>query len=88
MSSPTKEALKMAAVAIDGLELIQGMTGVGGDRAAAALRAIDKVVATLRDGIDGKTSPEIVARDLDALRAQLLDNDAEADAALKARFDK
>lgn len=86
MSSRTKDALKMAELAIDGLELIQGLTRIGGDKAAAALRAIDKVVSTLHDGMDGKTTPDIVAHELDALRADLLNNDADADAALRERF--
>lgn len=84
--SRTKDALKMAALAIDGLEVIQGLTKIGGDKAAKALEAIDKVVATLRDGLDGHTSPEIVGHELDALRAELLNNDAAADAALRDKF--
>lgn len=86
MSSRTKDALKMAGLAIDGLELIQSLTGVGGDKAAAALRSIDKVVASLRDGLDGKTTPDVVAHELDALRASLLNNDDAADAALRDKF--
>lgn len=88
MSTTTKTALKMAEVAIDGLEVIQAMTKIGGDKAAAALQAIDKVVSTLRDGLDGVASPQTVVLELDALRAQLLSNDAAADAALRARFGK
>lgn len=88
MSTTVKDALKMAGLAVDGLELIQGLTGVGGLPAAKALQAIDKVVKTLRDGMEGKTSPEIVARDLDSLRAELLNNDAAADAALREKFER
>lgn len=82
----TKDALRMAGLAIDGLEIIQGMTKIGGDRAAAALKAIDKVVTSLRDGLDGVASPQAVANELDALRNSLAENDAAADAALREKF--
>lgn len=88
MSTHTKDALKVAGYAIDALQLIQSLTKVGGDKAAKALEAIDKVVATVNDGLDGRTSPEIVARDLDALRAALLNNDAEADRELREKFER
>lgn len=84
----TKTALQMAGLAIDGLQVIQSMSRVGGDKAAAALAAIDKVVATLRDGLDGKASPQAVTGEIDALFAALVGNDEAADAALKARFGK
>lgn len=86
MSSRTKDALRMAGLAIDGLEIIQGMTKIGGDRAAAALRAIDKVVASLRDGLDGIASPQAVANEIEALRNSLTANDAGVDAALRDKF--
>lgn len=82
----TKDALKMAAVAIDGLEVIQSMTRIGGDRAADALAAIDRVVASLRDGLGGKASAQAVANEIDALFNGLAANDAAADAALAERF--
>lgn len=84
----TKDALRMAGLAIDGLEIIQGMTKIGGDRAAAALKAIDKVVNSLRDGLDGVASPQAVANELDALRNSLAENDASADTALREKFDR
>ena len=86
MSETTKKALRMAEVAIDGLEVIQGMTKVGGDKAADALRAIGAVIDVLQEGFDGKATSDDVANQLDVLRAELLNNDAAADAALKARF--
>ncbi len=82
----TKQALKMAGVAIDGLAVIQGLSKVGGDKAAAALSAIGTVVETLQDGLAGKATPEVVAGDIAALVKRISDNDAAADAALAARF--
>lgn len=82
----TKSALRMAAVAIDGLEIIQGMTKVGGPRAAAALQAIDKVVSALKDGLDGVASPQAVANEIEALKTLLAENDTAADAALREKF--
>lgn len=86
--SRTKDALRIAGIAIDALQMIQGLTKVGGDKAAAALEAIDKVVTSVNDGVAGNTSPELVERDLDALRAELLNNDAAIDARLRERFGK
>lgn len=81
-----KTALSMAALAIDGLEVIQAMTQVGGPGAAAALAAIDKVVKSLKDGLDGVASPQAVANEIDALKASLASNDAAADAELREKF--
>lgn len=81
-----KDALQAVVIAIDGLQVIQGMTRLGGDKAAAALAAIDKVVASLKDGLDGKASPQAVSGEIDQLFAELVGNDQAADAALKARF--
>lgn len=81
-----KDALKMLGVVVDGVQVIQGMTKVGGDRAEAALAAIDKIVSTLRQGIDGVATPQAVAIEIEALRASLVENDAAADVALREKF--
>lgn len=86
MSDTTKKALRMAELAIDGLEVIQGLTKLGGEKAEHALQAIGKIVDTLQSGFDGKATATDVGEMLDLLRAELLNNDAAADAALKARF--
>lgn len=87
MSARMKDALRMAAIAIDGLEVIQSLTQVGGPSATAALAAIDKIVSALRDGFDGKTAPEIVAHEIKALHATLAADDAEADEIIRKRLD-
>ena len=84
----TKAALQMASLAIDGLEVIQGITRIGGDTAANALAAIDKIVATLKDGLAGKASPQAVALEIDQLFAAIAGNDAAADSALRDKFGK
>lgn len=82
----TKEALRMAGLAIDALELIQGYTKLGGSKAAVALKTIDAIVTTVRDGLDGKATPDEVAHDLQVLYVGLEANDATADTALDRKF--
>lgn len=81
-----KQALAMAGLAIDGLEVIQAMTRLGGDKAQAALQSIDKVIATLKEGMDGKAPQQAVSGEIDALFIALAGNDEAADQALLARF--
>ena len=82
-----KDALRMAALGVDGLQLIQNLTSVGGDKAEAALKAIDAIVQSLQDGFDGTTTPDVVATELDVLRTRLAQNDEAALARLRERFD-
>lgn len=86
MSIDVKDALKIADVAFDALQVIQALTGVGGDKAADALAKIDRIVSAIHDGAAGKTSPEIVASDIAALAHSLELNDDAAMRRLKARF--
>lgn len=73
-----------------GLTIIHGLTRVTGPKMDAALLAIGLVVSALRDGLSGKTTPEIVQADLDALIKSVSDkdaaNDAADNAALRAKF--
>jgi hypothetical protein len=84
--SRTKEALRMAGLAVDAIGMIQGYTKLGGDKAAAALKAIGAIVSAVQGGLDGKAAPDEVARDLQALYSGLEDNDAAADSALDRKF--
>lgn len=81
-----RHALDMAKVAVDGLELIEKITNVGGDKADAILAATKAAIVALREGFDGKTSPQIVLSQLEALHDSLRLNDAAADAALRSKF--
>ena len=81
-----KTALKVADLVVDGLDVIQGITRIGGDDAAKALAAIDKVIATLKEGMNGTASPQAVSAEIDALFVSIASNDNAADAALKKKF--
>ncbi len=81
-----RDALKMLGVMIDGLDVIQGVTGIGGLPADKALAAIGKVVSTLREGLNGKASVQAVSAEIDALFQSLASNDERADEALKEKF--
>lgn len=87
MSDRAKDVFRMASIMIDGLEVIQGLTKIGGTRAAEALQAIDKIVLALHDGLDGKTTPDIVESEVKALRQAFATKDAAAEARLRSRFD-
>ncbi len=83
-----KDALRMAGLAIDALAMIQSYSRIGGASAAGALATIDAIVTAVRDGLDGKASPDQVATDLQALYTGIEANDAAADTALDRKFDK
>lgn len=82
----TKDALKMIGVALDGLDVIQGITRVGGLEASKALATIGKVVSTLQEGMSGRASAQAVSAEIDELFASLASNDAAADEALREKF--
>lgn len=69
--SAAKDILKVTSTVVESLDVIQGFTGVGGSGADAALAAIGKIVGMLKDGLAGKTSPEIVDADLKEWRSHL-----------------
>jgi hypothetical protein len=81
-----REALDMIKVAIDGLEAIERLTHIGGPKAEAALAATRAAVVALREGFDGKTSPQVVLAQIESLHDDLAKNDAEALAALHDKF--
>lgn len=68
------------------VELAQSITGLGGPRATEALRALDAAVKAFGAAADGKLTKDQVLDELARLRAALGANDADADAALTARF--
>lgn len=84
----TKAALQMFGVVIDGLDVIQGITRVGGMDATKALATIGKVVSTLQEGMNGRASAQAVSAEIDQLFVDLAQNDASADEALKEKFGK
>lgn len=85
--SVIKDGLRMAALAVDGYEMIEGLMNVSDDKAPVALKAVSTIVKMIRDGVDGKTSPDIVENGLAVLKRSLADDDAAFDAALREKFD-
>ncbi len=83
----TKDALRMAVVAIDGIDLIQRLTKFGGAGATSALASISNVAGLLQAGAEGKLTSAEVASELLEMRDRLADNDSAADAELMAKFD-
>lgn len=81
-----RKALKMAEVALDGLDFIETLTHVGGDKAEAALKVAHATIAALKDGFAGKLDPQAVIAQIDTLRDGLKANDDAADKALAERF--
>jgi hypothetical protein len=84
--SAAKETLKVVGLAVDALETIQGLTQIGGPAAAKSLGAIDKIVTALRDGLDGKISPQVTLSRIETITDELKADDVKEDAELAARF--
>lgn len=85
-----RDAVKMLDVAIKGMEQLQSLTKLGGDKAGAALMVIDAGLSSISSGFSGETSPEIVEADIKAAVENLMEglatNNAEADTDLDKRF--
>lgn len=81
-----REAFQMGASALDALEMIQKLTNTGGDRAPAALAAANAAIIALREGLDGKATPQEMLTRIETLHADLAANDASADIALHEKF--
>jgi hypothetical protein len=82
-----KDALKMLEVVLHGLETIQTLTKIGGDKAHQALDTIGAVIDGLIDGFNGKADAKTVEEAIKSLKDKLASNDAAADAALHKKFD-
>ncbi len=82
-----RDSLGVATVVIHGIEAIEHVTGIGGQPAELVLHTIESIISTVKEGLDAKTSPEVVLASLKALTDQLTSNDAAADKELNDRFD-
>jgi hypothetical protein len=71
MSDRAQDALKATEIAIGTLRTIQALTRVGPDKAQDALLTINAIVDVLQEGLDGRTSPEVVEAELQALVGDL-----------------
>lgn len=81
-----RTALKIADVAITGLEMIEKLTNVGGDKAEAALAGVRAAIELLKKGLAGEATPQAVLTQIETLSSDLAANDAAADAAVDAKF--
>jgi len=79
-----KEGLAMAAVALDVIGVIDKLVH-GSGAAKEIVESLKALLVSLRDGLQGKTSPQVVMAHLDTLRQQLASSDAAADAALATK---
>lgn len=78
-----RNALQVGEVVVGGLEAIEKLTHVGGDKAEHALHAIRSMLIALREGVGGKMSPQAVLTHIESLGAALASNDAAVDAVLE-----
>jgi MoxR-like ATPase len=77
---------KYADPVIRALELVQTLTGVGGPPAAEALVAIAAVLHTLEAGAASDLSAQNILAELDKLAPSEAADDADAEAAIAAKF--
>jgi len=78
--------LKMQDAALAALETIQGLTGVGGDKAASALKVIRSIIGTLHSGFDGRLSAETVLAEIKAFDRVLDASDHAIDKRIDEEF--
>lgn len=81
-------ALKVADVAIAGLELVEHALGGDGPVPMTALVAARAAIKAIREGAGGHRSAQEIMVELEVLHDALKAHDAAADAALVARFGK
>lgn len=67
VAATPEDKLRATEIAIEALQTIQKLTCIGPDRTQDALLTIRAIVVTVCEGLDGKTSPEVVAAELAAL---------------------
>jgi len=60
------DRIRAIEIAVDTLPAIQALTRVSPDKAQDALQTICSIIETLQEGIDGRTSPEVVQAEIAA----------------------
>lgn len=81
-----RKAIKMAEVALDGLDLIEKVTGLGGHTAEQALAVTRAALAALRKGFAGESSPQTVLAQIEQLHDKLSANDAVIEELAREKF--
>jgi aspartate/glutamate racemase len=79
------DALNMMKAAVHGLGVIGSISKTVG-KAESALEAIQNIVEAIHEGLDGKTSSEVVLAEIEATRVALAANDEHADQVLHDKF--
>lgn len=81
-STVAEDTLSMLSTTLVGLETIQKLTNVGGDKAAEALTAIAAIVDALKEGFEQRTTPDLVLAQLKTHEDALAAGDAAAQQAI------
>jgi hypothetical protein len=81
-----KTGLDIAKVAVGALEVIQGMTQMGGTPADEALLAISAVIDSVLSHVDGSVSADDVAKKIQSLTDNLKSNDDTVSRQLDDKF--
>lgn len=77
------DRIRAVEIVVDTLPAIQNLTRVGPDNAHDALLMIHAIVETLQEGLDGKTSPEVVQAEI----AAILSDQTAATSDIQDKFD-
>lgn len=81
------EALEMAGVAVETLNVIaQIVGGAASNTAAGVITVVRVILASLQEGFDGKITADQVRKDLKKFANSIDINDAAADSALDKKF--
>ena len=78
MSFDEASARKATEIAIGALPAIRDLTRVSGDKAQDALQTIAAIIESLLDGLSGKTAPDVVEAELQALVSAVVATDVNS----------
>lgn len=85
--SKVRGGLDLAKVCLTGIELIHQLIKNKKGGPEATLNLVGKVIARVREALDGSRSPEDIMAELDKMTADLKSNDAAVDDAVDDKFD-
>jgi hypothetical protein len=85
MSVSVKEALKVADILVDGINLAATVVGLGAP-AEAVVAALKPILDTLQKGAAGELSPQVALTQLEVLHDGVKADNATADAYAAAKF--
>lgn len=81
-----KDVLRTTMVVIDALDTLQMVARTYTDRPDDALQTIDVMIESLRDGLAGRTTPDVLAAEVRALLEQIA-NEHPTRPTLDSKFD-